>query len=92
MARPRYHFISDNKHDTDMYKRSPYLNPDLGTGIRVTRLIYLPQIKQRSFHSFMALDLIPGDECDTETLTSKPEDTTEFPYDENALSEYVLIN
>jgi hypothetical protein len=78
-ARPRYHVAAGRDV---FFSRPPYLNRDLGAGVRATRFVGLAPAgsatKQKSLH---ALALVPASEMTPDQLQQRPEGCTLSPYE-----------
>jgi len=78
-ARPRYHVAAGRDV---FFSRPPYLNRDLGAGVRATRFVGLAPAgsatKQKSLH---ALALVPASEMMPDQLQQRPEGCTPSPFE-----------
>ncbi len=81
LARPRYHIAGGQGL---FYTRPPYINKDLGAGIRATRFVGLGAVNNSSKQKFLhALALQPSSDMTPEALSQQPDGSTPSPYELN---------
>lgn len=85
LARPRYHIAAGQPV---FFARGPYINKDMGVGIRATRFVALAPVAVAASGEapppkfLHALGLVAGSDMDAASLAALPEGATPSPYEE----------